>query len=124
VEGFVKHWLIIGAALVALSPAAASAAGLGGVWTINGEFNGVVKYTVVCTLAETGDKLAGPCKDNFDQTFNATGSASGAEVLISYDTLYNGAPVHLDYKGDVQTDGSLKGSVDAGIAQGTFTAKR
>jgi hypothetical protein len=119
----VKQWLFAGLAL-SLTPLAASATGLAGAWTINGNFNDVVKYTVTCNLAEADGKLSGPCKDNMGQTFNATGSDEGAKLLLSYDTLYNGSPVHLDYKGDVQTDGSVKGSVDAGIAQGTFTAAR
>ena len=118
-----KVSLMVGAALV-FAPAAAPAADLAGTWTIQGDFSGAVKYTVVCALHQTGETIAGPCKDNFDQTFNAAGSASGAEARFSYDTLYNGAPVHLDYKGELQPDGSLKGSVDAGIAQGTFTATR
>ncbi|MGH6955345.1 MAG: hypothetical protein ACREEW_01615 [Caulobacteraceae bacterium] len=116
--------LVIAAALI-LAPAAASAADLSGVWTVNGDFSGMIKYTLTCTLTQTPDgKLSGPCKGAEGAADQSTGSVSGSAVDFAYDTTYQGGPVHLDYKGQVQPDGSLKGTVDAGGPQGTFTATK
>ncbi len=118
-----KPWLFV-AAFLSLTPAAALADGLSGAWQISGNFNDVVKYTVNCKFTPTGAKFSGPCQDDHGQSFQAAGSMEGGKAQIVYDTTYEGTPVHLAYSGDVQTDGTLKGSVDAGIAQGVFTAAR
>jgi hypothetical protein len=116
--------LIVAAALT-LAPGLACAADVSGAWTINGAFGDAIKYSVTCTLAQdSSGKLSGPCKDPQGATVQTTGAVNGSSVEFAYDTTYQGSPVHLDYKGDVQQDGSLKGSVDAGGAQGTFTATK
>jgi hypothetical protein len=115
--------LLITAALV-LAPAAASAADLSGAWTINGNFSDAIKYSLTCTLKQDGAKLAGPCKGPQGEDIQSSGSVNGSSVDLAYDTTYQGSPIHLDYKGDVQADGSLKGAIDAGAAQGTFTATK
>jgi hypothetical protein len=116
--------LIIAAALT-FAPAIACAADVSGAWTVNGAFGDAIKYSVTCTLAEdSSGKLSGPCKDGQGATVQSTGSVNGAAVEFAYDTTYQGSPVHLDYKGDIQSDGSLKGTVDAGGAQGNFTATK
>ena len=117
--------LLIAAAVLALTPAAALAADLSGAWKINGSFDSMgITYSLTCTLTQTGSALAGPCKGPAGEDIKATGSFDGANAVISYDTTYQGAPVHLDYKGTVQPDGSLKGAIDAGAVQGTFTAAK
>jgi hypothetical protein len=114
--------LIIAAAL-ACAPAAALAADVSGVWNVNGAFGDAIKYSSVCTLKQdTAGKLAGTCKGTQQEDAATTGAVTGTSVAFAYDTTYQGSPVHLDYKGDVQADGSVKGTVDAGGAQGTFTA--
>lgn len=114
-------WAALGA--VAL-PLAGRAAEPGETWKINGDFPGTINYTVVCTLTAEGGHLAGPCKDDKGAVSAATGTAAGSAWELAYDTTYLGTAIHLDYKGDVQADGTLKGSVDAGVAMGTFTAAR
>jgi hypothetical protein len=117
--------LIIAAAL-ALAPAAALAADESGAWTLKGDIgNGAVTWSSVCTLKQDdAGKLTGSCKGTQQEDAAATGSVTGSTVEIIYDTTYQGSPVHLDYKGDVQSDGSLKGTVDTGGPQGTFTATK
>jgi opacity protein-like surface antigen len=118
--------LLIAAAALALAPVVAFAADLSGAWTVNASFDSVgIKYTVTCTLAQDGaGKLTGPCKDDAGSNA-ATGTVDGSTVSFAYDTTYGGNPYHLTYKGALQTDGSLTGSVDAsGQAQGTFTATK
>jgi hypothetical protein len=54
----------------------------------------------------------------------AKGAVSGASVEFGYDASFNGLAVHLDYKGALQSDGSLKGLIATGGPQGSFTANR
>lgn len=116
---------LILAAVLACAPAAAFAADLSGAWTINGAFGDTIKYSHTCALTEDGaGKLSGPCKGQQGETMQAAGAVSGTTVEIAYDTTYQGSPVHLDYKGDLQSDGSLKGTVDAGGLQGVSTATK
>ena len=116
---------LVFAAAVALAPMTASAADLSGDWTVNGNFDSMgVKYTLACTFAvDSAGKLTGPCKSDQGDVA-ATGTVSGTAVEFAYDTTYQGSPVHLDYKGAVQSDGSLSGTVDTGGPSGTFTATK
>lgn len=122
--------LVLAAAL-ALSPAAALAADLTGQWNVAGAFDAMgIKYSSACTLAQdAGGKLTGTCQGTQQESAATTGTVTtGADgktaVEFAYDTSYQGSPVHLDYKGTVQADGTLAGTVDAGGADGTFTAAK
>ncbi len=118
--------LLLAAALVA-APAIACAApaNLSGAWTINGAFDSMgVKYQVACNLTDTAGKLGGSCKGPQGETITCAGSEDGAKFDLAYDTTYMGSPVHLDYKGDIKPDGSVAGIIDAGQAQGAFTASK
>jgi hypothetical protein len=113
------------AAALALAPVSALAADASGAWTVNGAFGDEIKYTAACTFKQdSAGKLAGSCKQADQPDAAATGQVDGSKVEFTYDTTYQGSPYHLDYKGDLQPDGSLSGTVDAGGPQGTFTAKR
>ena len=114
--------LIIAAAALALAPAAAFAADMSGAWKVNAAFGDTITYSITCTLTQTGDAVAGPCTDPSGMNVQATGKATATTLEFAYDTTYQGSPIHLDYKGDVQPDGSLKGTIDAGGPEGTFTA--
>jgi hypothetical protein len=121
--------LLIAAAAIALAPAAASAADMSGVWVVNADFGGAITYTTTCTLKDDAGALTGSCTDPqggavVNTTGKVTESATDPSMEWAYDTTYQGAPIHLDYKGDVQADGTLKGTIDAGGPQGTFTAKK
>jgi hypothetical protein len=116
--------LLIAAAALAFAPVAASAADLSGDWTVSGAFKDMgVNYTLNCTFAVDSGKLSGPCKSDTGDVA-ATGVTDGTTVEFAYDTTYNGGPVHLDYKGALQSDGSLSGTIDTGGPQGTFTATK
>ncbi len=117
--------LVIAATVLFLAPAGAQAADLSGVWKVHGVFNGVISYTAVCTFRQSGASLAGPCVDPSNNTnVQAKGAVSGASVEFGYDASFNGLAVHLDYKGALQSDGSLKGLIATGGPQGSFTANR
>ncbi len=110
------------AAAFALAPATVFAADFSGPWTIHGDIGGSIQWTSACTLTQGSDgKLSGTCKGTQNEDAAATGSVSGTAIEIVYDTTYQGSPVHLAYAGDVQTDGTAKGTVDTGGPAGTFT---
>ena len=119
------------AAVIACAPMAAGAADLSGTWKIDANFASMgVTYTVTCKLAQDASgKLSGPCDGANNEHDTASGAVtSGADgkpnLELAYDTNDQGTPVHLDYKGTVQADGSFAGSIDTGGPQGTFTAAR
>jgi hypothetical protein len=120
----VKKRLIVAAAL-ALAPAGALAGDLSGVWKVHGVFSGVISYTAVCTFRQTGPSFAGPCVDPTNKTnVVAKGAVNGGDVAFGYDASFNGIAVHLNYKGVLQPDGTLKGVIVTGGPQGAFTANR
>ena len=81
-----------------------------------------INVYVACTLKQAADgTLSGTCKGTQAEDAAATGSVTGTTITIAYDTTYQGSPVHLAYAGDVQTDGTAKGTVDTGGPAGTFT---
>lgn len=117
--------LLIAAAALALAPAGARAADLSGAWKVHGAFDSVISYTAVCTFRQAGASLGGPCVDpQNDTNAQAKGAVNGDAVEFAYDTNFNGLTVHLDYKGALQPDGTLKGVIDAGGTMGAFTANR
>ena len=117
--------LLIAAAALALIPAAARAADLSGVWKVNGVFSGVISFTATCTFRQTGASLAGHCVDPQNSTdAQAKGAVAGANVEFGYDTAFGGTAIHLDYKGVLQANGSLSGTIGTGGPSGTFTATR
>ena len=110
------------AAAFALAPATVFAADFSGAWTIHGDIGGSIQWTSACTLKQAADgTLSGTCKGTQAEDAAATGSVTGTTITIAYDTTYQGSPVHLAYKGDVQADGTAKGTVDTGGPAGTFT---
>jgi hypothetical protein len=116
----VKRLLI--AAAFALAPATVFAADFSGAWTIHGDIGGSIQWTSACTLKQdAAGKLTGTCKGTQAEDAAASGAVSGTSITLAYDTTYQGSPVHLAYTGDVQADGTAKGTVDTGGPAGTFT---
>ena len=70
---------------------------------------------------QKGEALSGTCKGTQNEDAAATGSVAGTKLTLAYDTTYQGSAVHLAYAGDVQSDGTAKGTVDTGGPAGTFT---
>ena len=113
--------LLIAAAFV-LAPGAVFAADFSGAWTIHGDIGGSIQWTSACTLKQdAAGKLTGTCKGTQNEDAAATGTLTGTALELAYDTTYQGSPVHLAYTGDVQADGTAKGTVDTGGPAGTFT---
>jgi opacity protein-like surface antigen len=119
------------AAALALLPSAALAADVSGDWNVAGEFAAMgIKFQSACKLAQdTGGKVTGSCTGTQNEAAPTTGAVTtGADgktaVEFAYDTSYQGSPVHLDFKGALGADGAITGAVDAGGADGTFTATK
>jgi hypothetical protein len=112
--------------VLALTPAIASAADMGGAWAVDGAFSTMgIKFSLVCHFTQAGTKFSGPCKDPQQATPNAaSGAVNGANVEFAYDTVYMGVNLHMDYKGVVQPNGAVSGGIDTGSVQGAFTAAR
>ncbi len=72
------------------------------------------------TMAQNNAQLTGHYTGQLGNT-DFTGSASGNDFQF----VLVGDVGSVTYKGTLQADGTIKGSVDlAGMAQGTFTAKK
>jgi hypothetical protein len=112
--------------VIALTPAVASAADMGGAWAVDGAFITMgIKFSLVCHFTQSGTKFSGPCKDPQQATPNAaSGAVNGPNVEFVYDTVYMGVNLHMDYKGVVQPNGAISGGIDTGTVQGAFTAAR
>jgi hypothetical protein len=115
-----KHVLLV-AALV-LAPALARADNLSGAWKFEatGPRGGV--STMTCTLTRSGDAIAGSCVTPQGTTVDVAGTATGADVDFGYNLA--GSPLHVDFKGVIQSDGSIKGAVTAAIPPSPFTGTK
>ncbi len=53
-----------------------------------------------------------------------TGSVDGSNVAFAYDVSFGDMPLHLEYKGALASDTSMKGNIGAGDMQIPFTATK
>ena len=91
-------------------------------WTIKSDIAGI-QFTMKCTLDVADGKLSGPCISSLDnKPVQTTGTYTDTTSEFAYDTEYQGSPIHVTYKGQMQSDGTVKGTMEAGGAEGTFTA--
>ena len=80
--------------------------------------------TPTITLKQDGDKLSGHYSGKLGEA-DLTGSVRGQDIVFSFTVDVQGTPLKNTYTGTVEGKDSLKGKVDiAGLATGTFTAKR
>ena len=122
-----KKLLIAAAAFAALAvPAAASAADTSGTYNIAAAFGEQFKFTISCVLKDDGTgKVSGPCTPEGGQPpVASTGTIDATKFDVAYDTTFQGNPIHVEFKGDVAADGSIKGAILAGGNEGTFTATK
>lgn len=93
-------------------------------WRVNVGFSDQMKYVVVCAFKSENERLSGPCAIIQGPTLATHGAVEGSSFSLAYDTTFQNQPVHVDYQGAVQPDGSVKGKVTAGQTVGTFTAAK
>ena len=116
-----KHFLLL-AAIALLAPAIACAADVSGTWKFvaTGARGGT--STMSCTLTRSGNTIAGSCVTQQGSTVDVSGTVTGNNVDFGYSVT--GSPLHVDFKGVIQADGSIKGTVTAAIPPAPFTGSK
>ena len=80
--------------------------------------------TPTITLKQEGERLTGHYSGQLGEA-DLTGSVKGPDVMFAFTVDVQGMQLVCTYTGSVEGQDSLKGTVDiAGLANGTFTAKR
>ena len=80
--------------------------------------------TPTITLKQDGEKLTGHYAGQLGEA-DLTGTVKGQDVVFSFTVDAQGTVLKNTYTGTIESKDSLKGTVDiAGLATGTFTAKR
>jgi hypothetical protein len=94
-----------------------------GVWVFTVQTDaGTATPTV--TLKQDGEKLTGHYSSEVLGEADLTGSVKGRDLKFTFTASVQGTSFEVTYTGTVEDNG-LKGTIDlAGMAQGTFTAKR
>jgi hypothetical protein len=130
----ISRWsLVIGrcslAALIVMAAAAGAVAqqsktDVTGKWAFNVQTD-AGSGTPTVTLKQDGEKLTGHYSSANLGEAELTGTIKGKDIKFSFSADAGGQAVQVTYTGTVDTNDSMKGSVDlGGLAQGTFTAKR
>jgi hypothetical protein len=111
--------------LLALTSLPAMAQDLSGVWKIDGSVEGNA-ITSVCTLKQTDTHITGSCTGEDDKALDVKGDVTDKNVTWKYDLEYDGTVYTLTYKGTLDTNTSIKGSitVNPSDSQGEFTAQK
>jgi hypothetical protein len=118
--------LAAAAALVmysAVGSAQAAKVDLTGKWTFNVQTD-QGGGTPTMTFKQDGEKLTGKYSGQFGEA-DLAGSVKGNAFNFKISADAQGQALTMTYQGTIESKDSLKGSLDiAGLAQGTFTAKR
>lgn len=121
----VLRFLAFAIAIVALSGAsmAQGKTDLTGKWAFTVE-TGAGSGTPTITLKQEGDKLTGHYSGQLGEA-DLTGSVKDQGFLFVFAVEAQGMKLTCTYTGTIENKDSLKGTLDiAGLANGTFTAKR
>ncbi len=80
--------------------------------------------TPTITLKQDGEKLSGHYSGQLGEA-DLTGSVKGQEFTFTFSVNVQGMKLDCTYAGSIESKDALTGKVDiAGLAGGTFTAKR
>ena len=110
-----------GALLLCALPLAA--ADVSGNWKISGTV-GEYPINLTCNLKANGANLTGTCKGGDRPDRAVTGEVSGQKVHFQYEIEYDGNKMTVSYAGTLQSDSSMKGSVEVSGTSGEFTGKK
>jgi hypothetical protein len=120
---------VLATVLVATAIATAALAGqaakidVTGKWTFNVETS-AGSGTPTITLKQDGDKLTGHYSGQLGEA-DLTGTVKGQEIAFKFSVDAQGNNLDCTYSGTIEGKDSLKGKVNiAGLADGTFTAKK
>ena len=100
----------------------ASADDISGKWTFTVDIAGMGGGTPTVTIVQDAEnKISGTYDGQLGSGAPITGEVTGKDFQFSI----TGEMGSVTYKGSVQDDGTLKGTLDlGGMAEGTFTAKK
>ena len=116
-----KHILVL--ATVALcSPTIACARGVSGAWKFEATGARGGASIMTCTLTRSGNALAGSCVTQRGSTVDVSGIVTGDDVEFGY--IVTGSPLHVEFKGLIQSDGSSRGTVTAAVPPVPFIGTR
>jgi len=80
--------------------------------------------TPTITLKQDADKLTGHYSGQLGES-DLSGSMKGRDIVFTFNVDAQGYAIKVTYTGTIESNDSLKGTVDlGGLAGGTFTAKR
>jgi len=93
-----------------------------GVWTFTVSIDGAVTGTPTVTLKADGEKVTGHYSSETLGEADLTGTLKGPALEFTFNTEAFGPVI---YKGTVESNNAIKGTLDiaGGAATGTFTAK-
>jgi hypothetical protein len=106
----------------------AGGAQIAGIWQLTGRIADVA-IDRVCTIQRTENKIQGPCKNQVGETV-LSGEVNGNSVTWKYEAKYGSAKVMLVFKGTLESDVEMKGTITASdtagnyATAGTFSAHR
>ncbi len=116
-----KHALLLAVAAL-LMPVIACAEDLSGAWKFEAIGPRGGASTMTCTLTRSGTNITGSCVTQQGTTVDVSGTVTGADVDFGYNLA--SSPLHVDFKGVLQSDGSIKGTVTAAIPPAPFTGTK
>jgi hypothetical protein len=94
-----------------------------GIWAFTVQTDAGTSSPTV-TLKQDGEKLTGHYSSEALGEADLTGSVKGKDLKFTFTVNVQGTSFEVTYIGTIEDNG-LKGTLDlAGLAQGTFTAKR
>jgi hypothetical protein len=110
------------AAAAFMAPALACADDLSGAWKFVATGPRGGSSAMTCTLTRSGTNITGSCLTAQGTTVDVSGTVNGADVDFGYNPA--GGPLHVDFKGVIQSDGSIKGTLTAAIPPVPFTGTK
>ena len=120
---FVMYATAVVSTLSMIAFAQTGAVNLTGTWIFTVETTAGAGVPTI-TLRQDGEKLAGHYSGQLGEA-DLGGSVKGQEIAFTFTVDVQGMKLLNTYTGRIESNDALKGSVDiAGLAGGTFTAKR
>lgn len=116
--------LLLGSSSIASAQADTSKVDLSGNWAVTVVYEGGQGSPTV-RLSQRGDTLTGRYISQVFGELNLKGTVKGKEFNFAFTTSAGGDPFTMTFNGTVESNDSLKGTVDlGGNGSGTFTARR
>jgi hypothetical protein len=100
-----------------------AAADVSGHWKVSGTV-GEYPINLNCSFKANAESLTGTCKGGERPDRAVTGEVTGTKVHFQYEIEYGGNKMTVVYSGTLQSDTSMKGSVEVSGASGEFTGTK